>query len=323
LTLHVIAGADSWLAEEALEGLLARAVDGDRGDSVQVLRGDECTWARVMDAARSRSLFAERRAVVVRNADALKGEGEDLPAFLADLPPDVALVLMAAKPDKRKTGWKAVMAAKAQVVAAEPLKGRAVRGYVVDQLKKRKLALADDAVEEVVERVGQDLRRLMGELDKLEAYAQGKPGRLSGDDVAAVLGRGLAPPLYKLADAVTARRAGTVLGLLETVLGEGEPPLKVLATLHRAIRQVRGAKALQEARAPRDMVASRLGVMPFKVGDLLQAARAWSEDDLRRATAALDLADRRVKTGSDPGMALTAAVVEATRSPRPSPRTAR
>jgi DNA polymerase-3 subunit delta len=230
---------------------------------------------------------------------------------------------MAAKPDKRKTAWKAVMAAKAQVVAAEPLKGRAVRGYVVDQLKKRKLALADDAVEEVVERVGQDLRRLMGELDKLEAYAQGKPGRLSGDDVAAVLGRGLAPPLYKLADAVTARRAGTVLGLLETVLGEGEPPLKVLATLHRAIRQVRGAKALQEARAPRDMVASRLGVMPFKVGDLLQAARAWSEDDLRRATAALDLADRRVKTGSDPGMALTAAVVEATRSPRPSPRTAR
>jgi DNA polymerase-3 subunit delta len=322
LSIHVIAGADSWLAEEALEALLAGAVGADRGDSVQVLRGDETTWGRVLDAARSRSLFAERRAVVVRNADALKGEGEDVASYLADPTPEVALVLMAVKPDKRRAAWKLVFQ-KAKVVAAEPLKGRAVRGYVVEQLRRRKLSLADDAVEEVVERVGQDLRRLMGELEKLEAYAQGKTGRLSGEDVASVLGRGLAPPLYKLADALTTRRTAVVVGLLETVLGEGEPALKVLATLHRAIRQVRGAKALQEARAPREAVASRLGVMPFKVGDLLQAARAWSEEDLRKATAALDLADRRVKTGSDPGMALTAAVVEACGGARKTPPGAR
>jgi DNA polymerase-3 subunit delta len=329
LSAHVIAGTDSWLAEEALEALLAKAVGTDRSDSVQVLRGDETTWGRVLDAARSRSLFAERRAVVVRNADALKGEGEDLAAYFADPTPEVALILMVGKPDKRRVVWKLVFQ-KAQAVAAEPLKGRAVRGHVVEQLRRRKLLLEDDAVEEVVERVGQDLRRMMGELDKLEAFAAGRTGRLSGDDVAAGLGRGLAPPLYKLADALTARRAAAVLGLLEVVLGEGEPPLKVLATLHRALRQVRGAKALQEARAPREAVASRLGVMPFKVGDLLQASRAWSEDDLRRATAALDLADRRVKTGSDPGMALTAAVVEACRvarkapaAPRPATRTTR
>jgi DNA polymerase III subunit delta len=317
LSVHVIVGSDSWLAEEALESLLAGAVGAERGDSVQVLRGDECTWARVLDAARSRSLFAERRAVVVRNADALKGEGDDLAAYLADATPEVALILLAAKPDRRRPAWKLVLQ-KAKVVAAEPLKGRAVRTYVVEQLRRRRLALDDDAVEEVVERVGQDLRRLMGELDKLEAYAVGRSGRLTGEDVASVLGRGLAPPLYKLADALTARRGATVLGLLEVVLGEGEPPLKVLATLHRALRQVRGAKAMQAARAPREAVAARLGVMPFKVGDLLQASRAWSEEDLRTATAAFDLADRRVKTGSDPGMALSAAVVAAVRpSPRP------
>jgi DNA polymerase III delta subunit len=66
-----IFGTDTYLAEEALEKILAQAVGADREDSVTVLRGTETTWAAVADAARSRSLFAPRRAVVVRGAEAL------------------------------------------------------------------------------------------------------------------------------------------------------------------------------------------------------------------------------------------------------------
>jgi len=308
----VIAGADTWLAEEALERLLQEAVGPNRADAVQVLRGDETSWGRVLDAARMRSLFADRRAVVVRHADSLSGDGEDVAAYVDDPTPGVVLILMAAKPDKRRTAWKRIFD-RAQVVAADPPKGRAIRGHVMDQLRRRNLALSEDAIAEVVERVGQDSRRLMGELDKLEAFAAGRQGRLSAEDVAASLGRGLAPPLYKLTDALTSRRAAESLHLLEELLVEGEPPLKILSALHRTIRQVRGAKALREARAPREEVASRLGVLPFKVGDLLDATRSWSEVDLQVALAALDQADRRVKTGTDGRVALTAAVAEACR----------
>ncbi len=312
--VHVIAGSDSFLAEEALEKLLTEAVGSERGDSVQGFRGDETSWARVTDAARTGSLFASRRAVVLRNAEAVKGEGDEMTGYLDDPTPGVALILLAAKPDKRKALWKRLID-RAAVTAADPLKGRAVRTYVMDQLKRRKLALRDDGVEELVERVGQDLRRMMGELDKLEAFAGTAGQRLSGDDVAAVLGRGLARPLYRISDAFTARRTAAVLAYLEEALDDGEPALKVLGTLHRSLRQVRGARALRETRAPREEVASRLQVMPFKVGDLLEATRAWSEDDLRRATLALDRADRRVKTGSDPRAALAAAVLEACGGP--------
>jgi DNA polymerase III delta subunit len=294
----------------ALERALDLAVGQDRGDSVQVFRGDETTWTRVLDAARTGSLFATRRAVVVRNAEGLKGEGDDVAGYLDDPTPGVALLLVAAKPDKRKALWKRIFE-RAEVLPADPLKGRAIRAYVVDELRRRKLALDDDGILELVERVGQDLRRTMGEIEKLEAFAGTAGRRLSAEDVASVLGRGLARPLYRIADAFSARRTASVLGYLEEALDDGEPALKVLGTLHRALRQVRGARALREARVSRDEVASRLQVMPFKVGDLLEATRAWSEKDLRKATAALDRADRRVKTGSDPRMALAAAVVEA------------
>ena len=306
--LHVVAGGDSYLAEEALESLTAAAVGDDRADSLQVFRGDETTWARVVEAARTGSLFATRRAVVLRNADALKGDGEEMIAYLEDPSQDVSVILLTVKPDKRKTVWKRLMDG-ASVVPAEPLKGRALRARVVERVRQRKLPLRDDGLEELLERVGQDLRRLMGELDKLEAFGSASP--LSAEDVAAVLGRGLAPPLYRLGDAFASRRGRETLDILQSLLEEGEVPLKVLGTFHRSLRQVRGALALRGSRGAREELVSRLGVLPFKVGDVLEASRRWSEDDLRRAFAALDVADRRMKSGGEPGTALAAAVAAA------------
>jgi DNA polymerase-3 subunit delta len=309
--VHVVLGADSYLAEQALEELLAAWVGSDRADSVQVLRGDETSWGRVLESARTGSLFASRRAVVVRGADGLKGEGDELAAYLEDPSPDARLVFLAARPDKRRAVWKRLLES-ARPHSAEPLKGRAARAYMADQVRRRKLALDEEALEELFERVGQDLRRLMGELDKLEAFAEGHRGPLGAEEVSAVLGRGLAQPLYRIGDAFVGRRRPLLLALMETVLEEGEPPLKVLATLHYAARRLRAARGLRDARLPREALAGRLGVPPFKVQELMDAARGWSEAELETAVAALGEADRRVKTGADARAALVAAVVEAT-----------
>ncbi|HUG53143.1 MAG TPA: DNA polymerase III subunit delta [Vicinamibacteria bacterium] len=314
--VYAVVGADTYLAEQVLEELLSGWVGAERSDSVQVLRGDEASWGRVLEAARTGSLFAARRAVVVRGADALKGEGDELAGYLDDPCPDARVVFMAARPDKRRTVWKRLLD-KAEVRTAEPLRGRAARSYVAEQVRRRKLALREDAFEELFERVGQDLRRVMGELDKLEAFADGHRGPLGAEEVSAVMGRGLAQPLYRIGDAFTGRRRPAVLALMEAVLDDGEPPLKVLATLHYAARRVRAARALREARMPREALAGRLGVPPFKVQELMEASRAWSEVELERAVAALAEADRRIKTGGDARAALVAAVVEATKTRAP------
>jgi DNA polymerase-3 subunit delta len=314
---HVIAilGADSFRAEAALGQALEKAGLGASGDDVQVLRGDETNWTRVIDAARTGSLFASRRAVVVRGADQLKGEGEEVIAFMGDPSEEVILVLLAGKADKRKSLWKRI-ADTATVIDVEPLKGRALQSFVESEVRRRGLKLTADGLTELVDRVGQDLRRLMGEIEKLQAFATGAAA-LQADDVARVLGRGMARPLYRLSDAMMGKDSATTLLLLEERLDEGEPALRLLATLHRAVRQARAARALVAARASRDEMVSRLGIPPFKAGDVAEAARRWSDDELRKATMALSRADQEMKTGGDPRVALSAAVVAACGLRRP------
>ena len=68
--LHLVAGGreyDSYRAEAALESILERTLGDQRQDAVETFRGDETSWARVLDAARTPSLFAPRRVVDFMN----------------------------------------------------------------------------------------------------------------------------------------------------------------------------------------------------------------------------------------------------------------
>jgi len=328
--LHAIVGPDSYLAEIALERILAAAVGSEREGAVQVVHGDETTWGRLVESARTGSLFAPRRAIVVRQAEGVKGDEEALLAYVEDPSPGVTLVLLAAKPDKRRVAWKKYLA-EATASSAEPKRGAALKAYVQDELRRRGLRLEPDALEELLERVGQDLRRLLGEVDKLEAFREGEK-TLSAEDVSAVLGRGMARPLYLLSDAIAERDAATSLALLETLLDGGEEPLRILGTLHRSLRQVRAVRTLQQERASREEIAARLRLPPnmtFKVRTLVEAASRWTDAELVDAVRGLRDQDRAIKTGADTRTALTAGIVRAcarrgrAQVPSLSPRTAR
>lgn len=341
--VHVIVGEDSYLAEEALERVLAGAIGGDRAEALTVLYGDEVgnKWERVVNAARAGSLFATRRAVVVRRADLIKGprgeEAEDaaegrrrarkpdedpavepILSYLADPAPDATLVLLAAKPDRRRLPWSR-LCKEGQVHAAEPLKGRFLRGYVEEDLRRRGLRMTGDAVSALIDEVGQDLRRLIGEVEKLEAWAATeKKAALSVDEVLDVLGRGMARPLYLLADRVAARDLPGAVERVQELL-EADPDefqFKIVATVHRSLRQVRAARALRERRLPGREIGARLlpPNMQFKLDSLLAAAGRWTDDDLGHALVALDVADRRMKRGADAATTLVAALAEACRS---------
>jgi DNA polymerase III delta subunit len=287
---------------------------GNRQDAMSVLRGDESSWIQVADAARSPSLFSPRLAVVVRDADRLRGDEELIDAILENPAAGITLVLLASKPDKRKRLWRKVESAareaKAKVLSVEPLRGRALRTRVLAELRARDLSIDEEGLASLLERVGADLRRLIGELEKLTAFAAPRR-RLTLDDVAAVMGKGIAQPLYRLADAFMARHPAVAVAYLEEILDEGEPAPVVVAALFRTVRQVRGARAL--GNAPPSEFQARLQVPAFKAEDVRRAARTWSDRDVKEAVVALMECDRRIKTGVDARTALTAAIVACSR----------
>jgi len=305
--LVAIIGEDSYLAEQALERQLSAAVGTNRQEALEVLRGDEVSWAQICDVARTPSLFVERRAVVVRGADAVKGSDDEILRYLDRPVEGVLLVLVAAKVDKRRRLWARIDKSRA-LVSAAPLKGQALRGHVAEEIRRRKLSLPPEALGELIEHLGSDLRRLMGELDKLEAFAQGR-GALAWDDISAVLGRGLGRPVYRLGDAVVARDTALALELTQEMLEEGGEAPYLVGVLFRAVSQMRAVRALREAGVPGGEICRRLRFPPFKLDQILGAAARWSERQLGSALETLARADQRLKRGADARVTLTTTLV--------------
>jgi DNA polymerase-3 subunit delta len=251
-----------------------------------------------------------------------RSDDDPVEAYASAPAPDATLVLVAAKPDKRRRPWKGLLA-RAVVHDAAPRRGRALRSHVEQELQRRGLRFSRDALDLLLEEVGQDLRRLIGEVDKLEAWVDGRTD-VTGEDVASLLGHGLGQPLYLLSDAFAARDAAKALELLERLLGDGEEGLRVLVTLHRTLRQVRGAVAMREAGVPRAQIGARLlpANMQFKLDALVDASRRWKERDLAQAIEVMARTDRGIKRGADAAVALTSAVVACCGGAATSPRRA-
>jgi DNA polymerase-3 subunit delta len=216
---------------------------------------------------------------------------------------------------------------RAEAFEAEPPKGRGLYGWVAGEARRQKVTLRDEGVQEIVDRLGQDLRRISGEIEKLAAYAGDAKGPLSAEDVAAVLGRGVAQPVYKLTDAAVDRNLPEALRHLEALLEERGAEFFVTSALHRSIRQLRATSALKARRASRDEMIGQLGLpanMAFKLPQLVEAAGRWQDGELKNALAVLAEADARLKSGADPRAVLTAALVKACgrrgEGTRPSPR---
>ena len=315
----------------ALERVLADAV-GERprrsrcGCSTATRRSGRTCWRGARGVALRREPGgggAPRRAAEVRSArrttSAERGEGpgkgrstrtRSTPTWR--LPrPDATLVLVAAKPDKRRRPWKSLLAK-----ADGPRRRAPARAARCARTWRRSCGGAAcgftrDALDQLIDEVGQDLRRLMGEVDKLEAWAEGRT-EISGEDVAAVLGRGLGQPLYLLSDAFAARDAPKALELLERLLGDGRggPARAGDAPPHAAAgARGRGAAGGGRARGPRSGRACCPRTCSSSWRRCSTASRRWSEPELRRALARWDGPTGGMKRGADAAVALTSAVV--------------
>jgi DNA polymerase-3 subunit delta len=120
--------------------------------------------------------------------------------------------------------------------------------------------------------------------------------------------------IWALIDAVSARDRRTALKAAGSLLGDREPPLRILAMVARQLRLLgRARQALDDGASP-DAAAAAAGAPPFKARELAYAARRMSMPDLRRAFRILAEADLAQKGGKCPaGLALEGAILELTR----------
>ena len=293
--VHVLVGTESFLAERIAK-LLKKAVvgDGPRGFNDDLFQGSGLSAQRLLGAAKTLPMMAQARFVLVRDADAMAAaELDALTPYLAAPSPSTCIVLLAEKLDGRTKFPKAAKTTGAWV-DCEPIKGPLLMRFLIAEAKRRGHAIAEEALQALVDAVGNDLATLDDAVERLSLYV-GKGQPIDRAAVEACVSRVRVDSIWTVVDAVAARKAKPALAAVGTLLADREQPLRILAMVARQLRMVaRMKQALADGLRGAE-AAKFAGALPFKARDLETAARAFDDEAMRRAFRMISEADVALK----------------------------
>lgn len=286
-----------------------------RGRAVEALDASAATPQAAVAACNSFDLFGEGPFVVVRNLDAWNAAQKAVVVdYLQDPAAGADLLLLGKKLGAREKLLAAVKKS-GDVADFQQPTGRALVKWLVGHAKKLGLDLPEGVAEDLANRVSGDKMRLVQETEKLALYVG--DGTATRDDVEKLCPPDVQSNIFAFVDALAAGERGRAVGLLEALVGTGEPPLRLTFMVRRQFRLVARARALFERGVPQPEVARDLKVPPFVARKLSEQARNLDERDLERALATVLELEGGLKGGSNlgDGLQIELAVVKLSGSP--------
>lgn len=286
-------GAERWLGRLAAEMALTHG-------PVRLIRlGEEgtVTVARVRERLETGDLWSAGEILVVSGLPWPPGSTSALADLTEAVGPGQAVVIWEAKPGV----WTKHAPPPARVEAQSP-PAAAWRRWVKGLSRRAGVALTDDGLASLCERIPRDGYHLEQELAKMALTPGGD--RWDAERVRAwVLPEAAAEAVWSVTDALLARDWPGLSRHLEQLIDQGEPAVRLAALIGRQLVQIAHAA---RASSPGDL-AAREGMPGFVAARVWRAARNWPPDAAAEAVRQAFCMDRWLKDSlGDPEVLLTA-----------------
>jgi DNA polymerase-3 subunit delta len=299
--LYLLYGEERYFVDRLQALLLEKAVaPHERDFNLDILYGRETDAASALAACASYPMMAERRAVVIRDFDALE-DNERFKAY-AEQPNPTAVVLLVAG-EKVNMGHHPYRAIGEHGVVGQfkRLYEREIPRWLEQDVTARGLRIRPEAVRMLAEYVGTNLQQAATEIDKLAAFV-GERTTIEADDVVYASGQTREYNVFELQNAVSERRYPDAMRIAERLLqqasnGRGEA-LMIVGVLTSFFTKLWLLTWCQAKGLSEKAMTSRIGVPPYYLKEYLNSLRRFDQSAIASAFSTLVAADYELKGGS-------------------------
>ncbi len=246
--VYLLLGDDAFLRRRALEALTAAIVGDaaeDPGLSYERIDAEETTFAEIIDAARSLSLFLPVsdhpvRLIRVAGFDTKKFKDDEidlLREYLENPVPETCLVFEALKIDRRPKASKLLLQHGVEVDCTAPTDERDIGRWIEGKSDAMGFSIEPDAIAYMIEMAGNNLQQLEQELQKLALYV-GDQKRVGAKDLEALLERSREHSVFELTDALVKGDAQRCVEVLNFLYDDGASAFQILPMIAWIVRQM-------------------------------------------------------------------------------------
>ncbi|MBI9016455.1 MAG: DNA polymerase III subunit delta [Phycisphaerae bacterium] len=269
--IYVLAGKDRRLAIDKLDELTDFLLgDADPQLALEIYEGDRAELAMVLDALRTLPFLAERRIVVIKQADSFitKYRGE-LEQYL-EKPAETGVLVMLADSFPATTRLAKATKKIGKIIKTAPASMRELPGFLAQYAtEKHELSLSSNCASMLIELVGQDSGVLLSEIDKIAAFVKG-PGShinmIKPKDIQEIVGDNKLHTVFNVIDAMTVGKTGLALEHLDKMLNQNkDAEFSAVGALAWHFRRLYDARVLLDQGHP--------------AGEIIQKLRIWNQKE--------------------------------------------
>ncbi len=275
-TVYFLEGEEPYYIDVVSDYILENVLtDSEKSFNQTLLYGKDITLDTIMTAARRYPMMAERQVVVVREAQNIR-DIDELASYVEKPAPSTLLVLCYKYKtiDKRKKLYKAIQR-NAVYLESKPLYENQVPGWITDYLKTRQLGIEAKAVQMITDHVGNNLQRIVNELDKV-IFAAIPGTSITVDDVEKNIGISKEYNVFEFQKALSSKdiyKANRIVNYF-TENEKSNSIQMIISVLVSYFRRILTYHTLANKTNPGE-VARNLGVSPFFVNDYLNAGKNY------------------------------------------------
>lgn len=305
--VYMFYGEEGYLKEYYVKKLKAAVVEPAFADfNLHEYEGRDTSITEILQDAEMLPMMAERSFLLVHDypLDKSSNDLEELKAFFKDVPDTCVLVFWFDSieiDEKKNSKWKTIIKQFDKAGSAVRLEKRTEGDLVkllISYAKKRNCAIDSQNARYLISVVGNDIKSLFNELDKICAYSSN--GNITKENIDNLATKSLQARVFDLSKNILNGNSDMAYTILNNLMAQKESEiavLSVMASCYIDMYRVKCAKAAGESEMNVGEYFSYKG-REFLLRNAARDSRSLSFEGLRQSIDVLSQADEMLKSST-------------------------
>ncbi|MBX2933259.1 MAG: DNA polymerase III subunit delta [Ferruginibacter sp.] len=213
--------------------------EAEAGFNLTVFYGKDAEWATVLNACKRYPMFAERQVVLLKEAQQMK-DIDKLESYIEN-PLSSTIFVVAYKTktlDKRSRLYK-LLKKSAEIFTSEKIKDYKLQEWIGEYVRSQGYKINAKAISLLDEHIGNDLNRIVNEIDKLALNLKGKKD-ITEDEIEKFIGISKEYNVFELQAAIAKKDLAKAIKIIQYFEGNPKagPIQMVLPALYASFSKV-------------------------------------------------------------------------------------
>jgi len=300
--IYIIFGKEPLLIRNTVKKTMISLIKEPNSFNYSQLEAGDTSLEQLLDEIETNSLTGEQKVIVYNHADFLKDAKkidadvlDRFQSFFADEGSFNSLIFtVIGESINKKNPLISILPKSVKVLELQTITSATWPELVRRTFEKNGAIIDDDARDELLQRVNNNVSSFVNEANKLSTYTS----HVRLEDVEMLVPRPLEEKSYLLTSYLLQKKLKPALELVEDLMMQNLQPVVLISTLSNQLRMFSLVAYQKENNIPESQIASDLKLHPYRLKMILKDLGRRTSKDILNILDHLFLLDYKIKSGT-------------------------